>query len=561
MQQPGRDQFLRRDPRQRGAARGHRPCTMIRTCRCPPARTGRCASSPPTSAGCTGGRPRSSAPERPSASRSTPRRTASIRLARLSGRPGSPRARAGSSPPITAAGDEPVWAFGRLAPASFWARRQSHETMVHRADAELAVGRDVVLDAGLAADGIDEWLASVTDPRYRQPGDGSGALPFGAVLAVQATGAGPGRRMADQQHCGGPAGAARRWQSARRWWSARCWGRRRERVGSGRPAAACAGAQAAGRRSGHHGDRRRRAAHWLARGYAVLIMADLSPTGGPDGGLVATAAATCDQIEAVDADLHAFMPEQGRRARLTAQARASSRPAGRPRRAVRRCTASRSASRMSSASTACRRPPAQRCNPRCSAGAEADAVRRLQGGRRADRGQDRHGRVRHVRAGPDRQSARPRAHARRLKQRLGCGRRRRPGAARARHADDRVGDQAGRVLRRARLPADSRAHTRPMASSRSRRAWMSSAASRRKWRAGTRRRRALRRAGGRRPNLGAARPRHPGRSLSGAREPRGPGGFRRAGRSAGGGRIRRARGAGAWRHGRGGAAAGRHLAL
>jgi uncharacterized protein (TIGR03083 family) len=92
---------------------------------------------------------------------------------------------------ITAAGDEPVWAFGRLAPASFWARRQSHESMVHRADAELAVGADVVLDADLAADGIDEWIASVTDPRYRQRGDGSGALPVGAALAVRATAPGP----------------------------------------------------------------------------------------------------------------------------------------------------------------------------------------------------------------------------------------------------------------------------------------------------------------------------------------------------------------------------------
>jgi Asp-tRNA(Asn)/Glu-tRNA(Gln) amidotransferase A subunit family amidase len=40
------------------------------------------------------------------------------------------------------------------------------------------------------------------------------------------------------------------------------------------------------------------------------------------GGPVATAAATCARIEAADADLHAFMPEPGRRARLTAQARA-----------------------------------------------------------------------------------------------------------------------------------------------------------------------------------------------------------------------------------------------
>jgi uncharacterized protein (TIGR03083 family) len=91
---------------------------------------------------------------------------------------------------ITAARDEPVWAFGRLAPASFWARRQSHETMVHRADAELAVGAAVVLDAVLAADGIDEWFGSVTE-RYRQRGDGAGALPVGAALAMQATGAGP----------------------------------------------------------------------------------------------------------------------------------------------------------------------------------------------------------------------------------------------------------------------------------------------------------------------------------------------------------------------------------
>jgi uncharacterized protein (TIGR03083 family) len=90
----------------------------------------------------------------------------------------------------TAAGDEPVWAFGRLAPASFWARRQAHETLMHRVDAELAVGREVVLDGGMAADGIDEWLGSVTDPRYRQQGDGSQALPAGAALHLRATGTG-----------------------------------------------------------------------------------------------------------------------------------------------------------------------------------------------------------------------------------------------------------------------------------------------------------------------------------------------------------------------------------
>lgn len=91
---------------------------------------------------------------------------------------------------ITAAGDEPVWAFGRLAPAGFWARRQSHETMVHRADAELTVGRDVVLDAVLAVDGIDEWLTAATT--FWQRRDGPAALPVGAVLHVRATAAEPG---------------------------------------------------------------------------------------------------------------------------------------------------------------------------------------------------------------------------------------------------------------------------------------------------------------------------------------------------------------------------------
>jgi uncharacterized protein (TIGR03083 family) len=89
---------------------------------------------------------------------------------------------------VDAAGSDPVWAFSEIAPATFWARRQAQETMMHRADAELTVGQNVVLDAGLAADGIDEWLTSVTDPRYRQRGNGSQALPVGASLHLQATG-------------------------------------------------------------------------------------------------------------------------------------------------------------------------------------------------------------------------------------------------------------------------------------------------------------------------------------------------------------------------------------
>ena len=59
-------------------------------------------------------------------------------------------------------------------------------------------------------------------------------------------------------------------------------------------------------------------------------------------------------------------------------------------------------------------------------------------------------------SGQDAQPAQPRAHARRLLLRLGRGRRRRHGAARARHADRRLRHPAGRLLRRLRLQADLR---------------------------------------------------------------------------------------------------------
>jgi uncharacterized protein (TIGR03083 family) len=59
---------------------------------------------------------------------------------------------------VTEAGDDPVWAFGRMRPAGFWARRRAHEAAVHLADATLATGQDFELAPDLAADGVDEWL-------------------------------------------------------------------------------------------------------------------------------------------------------------------------------------------------------------------------------------------------------------------------------------------------------------------------------------------------------------------------------------------------------------------
>jgi uncharacterized protein (TIGR03083 family) len=89
---------------------------------------------------------------------------------------------------VQAAGGDLVWAFGEMLPASFWARRMAHETAVHRADAEIAVGRVPDLAPALAADAIDEWLGDLsalmtdgaTDPRRD-------ALPPGRVLHVHAT--------------------------------------------------------------------------------------------------------------------------------------------------------------------------------------------------------------------------------------------------------------------------------------------------------------------------------------------------------------------------------------
>jgi uncharacterized protein (TIGR03083 family) len=62
---------------------------------------------------------------------------------------------------VTAAGDEKVWTFLGPRPARWWLRRRAHEVAVHLADAQLASGQEPALDAGLAADGIGEWLELV----------------------------------------------------------------------------------------------------------------------------------------------------------------------------------------------------------------------------------------------------------------------------------------------------------------------------------------------------------------------------------------------------------------
>jgi uncharacterized protein (TIGR03083 family) len=89
---------------------------------------------------------------------------------------------------LAEAGDDQVWAFDGLRPATFWARRMAHETAVHRADAQITLGRRPDLAADLAADAIDEWLGFLSGQRL----DGSpdrrlDALAGGRVLHVHAT--------------------------------------------------------------------------------------------------------------------------------------------------------------------------------------------------------------------------------------------------------------------------------------------------------------------------------------------------------------------------------------
>jgi uncharacterized protein (TIGR03083 family) len=79
--------------------------------------------------------------------------------------------------------DTAVWTFLGPRPAEWWIRRRLHEAAVHRADAELALGRDFRLAAELAADGLTEWLERVV----AQAGDGHSPLPDGQALHLHAT--------------------------------------------------------------------------------------------------------------------------------------------------------------------------------------------------------------------------------------------------------------------------------------------------------------------------------------------------------------------------------------
>ncbi|MFI0821872.1 maleylpyruvate isomerase family mycothiol-dependent enzyme [Streptomyces sp. NPDC021098] len=81
--------------------------------------------------------------------------------------------------------DTPMWTPGPGGTAMFWARRMTHETVVHRADAALAVGASFRLDEDVALDALDEWLTYSTLPEAYE---GEPALLGpGRTLLLQAT--------------------------------------------------------------------------------------------------------------------------------------------------------------------------------------------------------------------------------------------------------------------------------------------------------------------------------------------------------------------------------------
>lgn len=96
---------------------------------------------------------------------------------------------------LRAAGpDAAVWSWGAGQSSGFWARRMLHETTVHRADAEIALGREPRVDAAIATDGVGEILDNLLAAPWAAGGltgigDGGETLHFHAT-DVEAAGEG-----------------------------------------------------------------------------------------------------------------------------------------------------------------------------------------------------------------------------------------------------------------------------------------------------------------------------------------------------------------------------------
>ena len=68
--------------------------------------------------------------------------------------------------------DSNCWTFGLPRSRLFWFRRQALETAVHAWDAQRSVGHPDAIDAKLACDGVDEFLAVMLPRQIQQHPDG-----------------------------------------------------------------------------------------------------------------------------------------------------------------------------------------------------------------------------------------------------------------------------------------------------------------------------------------------------------------------------------------------------
>lgn len=89
--------------------------------------------------------------------------------------------------------DTQVWTFLGPRPAKWWIRRRLHETVVHRADAAIALGAAFDVDTAIAADCITEYLERVVIRADAEgPAGGDRPLGDGQSLHLHATDPGLG---------------------------------------------------------------------------------------------------------------------------------------------------------------------------------------------------------------------------------------------------------------------------------------------------------------------------------------------------------------------------------
>lgn len=75
-------------------------------------------------------------------------------------------------------GTTEIWGWAGVNSAAFWQRRMAQESLIHRWDAENAVGEPGPLDSDLAADGVDELMEVILP---FQVGMSADALPEGTL--------------------------------------------------------------------------------------------------------------------------------------------------------------------------------------------------------------------------------------------------------------------------------------------------------------------------------------------------------------------------------------------